>query len=980
MSDYALRSLTTFLMIFLTHLPFSNEGTEMEANRLEMERFLWVDSVLTEMSPREKIGQLLMLRAHSDLGEAHVSALKRQMRDLEPGGICLFQGTEIGHKRLVEDMQGLSSSPLFVSIDAEWGLNMRLKEVDPFPKQMSLGALNNPEILRDMGRLMAEECQGIGVNFNFAPVVDVNNNPANPVINYRSFGEDPERVASLAEELYKGMSEGGMMACAKHFPGHGDTQIDSHKDLPVIDKSIEQLRSTELVPFNRLIHSGVPAIMTAHLHLPKLDAAPDLPASLSSTIVQSILQKDMNFRGLVVTDALEMKGVRKHFSNGEIAVKAFKAGSHILLLPEDPYEAANALERALQSGEIDMETLNRRVSRILYYKHKFIISKEEQNADSTNLKLRKQKLFRKIAKQSICLLKNSENILPLSNDYANVHHLALGASANNAFTLQLSRIADLASSNNKLNPDEFSVKELYPSPDKEDLMIVSLHMENQKPSSNYGISDRLIQELVELDRRCRLLVVYFGNAYGLRSLTGFPSLVMGQEALDSYMRETANAVFGFSGFQGVLPVSLGEGFSAGAGLTLDKQYHLEYSRAHELGMHQDQLDSITLLLRKGVHSRAFPSAVVLVARKGEIVYHHAEGHTDYRKNTPVRRNFMYDLASVTKVAATGLSLMKLVDQGKLFFDQKLGAVLTEARGTNKEDLTIGDIMQHRAGLKPWIPFYENTVQHKKWNKVLADPVYYSDTPKPGFEIPVDGRLYLRNDFRDSIFQQVCDSELLPDKDYVYSDLGFMLLMRVVEEISGMPFDDFFEEKIARPLNLEHCFFKPSEKPLQAVIPPTEEDDYFRGGRIQAHVHDMAAAMLGGVSGHAGLFGNAYDLASLMQMLLNGGQLGSQRMLSDSVISSFTRRYDDTRRGLCFDMKQLDDNKKLNIHKLASDRCFGHFGFTGTAVWVDPECDLIYIFLSNRTYPDMQNGRINTMDIRNRIQGMIYRSMTDEYET
>ncbi len=980
MSDYTLRSLTTFLMIFLTHLPFSNDGTEMETNPLEMERFLWVDSVLTEMSPRQKIGQMFMLRAHTNLGKSHIKNLKRQMRDLEPGGICLFQGTAEGHKNLIEDMKGLSSSPLFVGIDAEWGLNMRLKELDAYPKQMSLGALSDPKMLRDVGRLMAEECTDIGININFAPVVDVNSNPSNPVINYRSFGENPERVGNFAEELYKGMAAGGLLACAKHFPGHGDTQVDSHKDLPVINKSMEQLETTELLPFRQLIHAGVPAIMTAHLHLPALDSSRHLPASLSPKIVQSILQEEMNFRGLVITDALEMQGVRKHFSNAEIAVRAFNAGSHILLLPEDPYAAANALEEALRTGDIDMETVNRRVARILWHKHKYVLGAAAEENKRPDYLRRKDRLLRKVAKQSICLLKNRENLLPFHDQHSNIHHLALGASAGNAFSQQLARITDLASRNNKLNVDEFRVKEFYPLPEKQDLMVVSLHLEGQKASNNYGISDQLLGELVELDKHCRLLIAYFGNAYGLRSLTGFANLVLGQEGMDSYLRETANAIVGYTGFKGALQVSLGTDFSAGAGLTLDKQYHLEYSRARELGMQQDQLDSITLLLQQGIRSRAFPSAVVLVAKQGEIVYHEAAGYTDYRRKKAVKRNTIYDLASVTKVMATGMSLMLLADEGKLLLDQKLGAVLPEAKGTNKEDLVIRDIMQHRAGLQAWIAFYKRTVQQKRQKKVIPNPVYYAEAPKPGFEIAVDRQLFLRNDYRDSIFQQILDSELSAKNEYVYSDLGFILLMRVVEEISGMPFDVFFEQRIARPLNLDNCFFKPADKSLTAVIPPTEEDDYFRGGRVQAHVHDMAAAMLGGVSGHAGLFANAYDLASLMQMLLNGGQLGSDRLLSDSIVTIFTNRYEDTRRGLCFDMKQLDESKKPNIHALASDRCFGHLGFTGTAVWADPDCDLVYIFLSNRTYPDMRNSKINTMDIRNRIQGLIYRSMTDGYET
>jgi beta-glucosidase-like glycosyl hydrolase/CubicO group peptidase (beta-lactamase class C family) len=979
--NYLTKICTTLLFLYLTHLPFSHKGVALEFSDDQMDRFMWVDSTLSALSLDEKIGQLFMVRAHSDKGPDHILDLYRQVERLGVGGVCLFQGSFEGHQSLVQALNQKAKVPLLVSMDAEWGINMRLKEIAPFPKQMTLGAIADSDKIREVGRLIAQECQQIGVNMNFAPVVDVNNNPRNPVINYRSFGEDADRVAKLAESIYFGMNEQGVMACAKHFPGHGDTDLDSHHDLPVINKSYEQLDSIELKPFKHLVYQGIPAVMTAHLHLPELDSTENLPSSLSPRIVKDILLDSLNFHGLVVTDALEMQGVRKHFDDGEIAIRAFEAGNHILLLPHNIGVAIQAIKLALETGRISKVELNQRLRVILNNKYDYARSNLIQSNLDTNLTIKKDQLLEDLASSSICLLKNSENILPLHRKFRKIHHLALGTAEGELFSRRLSQTLEIHETdfNLALDLSDFEDRYHYSNP-KDELLILSLHMGRQSPRNNYGISDLLIDQMTRLNSKMRLLVVYFGNPYGLRSLTGFPNLILAHENLKEYQSVAANAIAGFAPFNGILPVSLNKKHSAGHGLQLERQAILSYDDPENRGISSKGMDSIDQLMLQGIAERAFPSAVVLVARQGKIIHHQAYGYHTYKRKRKVEKQTVYDLASITKVAATTLCLMKLEDQGLISVEEPLGDHLPLVKGSDKENILILDILQHRAGLIPWIPFYEQTIESNRKGGVELKEEIYSSEGDLKKNTPIDGNHYILNSYRDSIYDMILKSEVFEEKTYRYSDIGFYLLKELIEHKSGLSLSRFFEQEFVKPLNLNSTQFNPWLSMDIADIPPTERDDYFRNQVVQGYVHDMGAAMLGGISGHAGLFSNAYDLAVIFQMLLDNGRAFDQQILSPETIKKYTKRYDDSRRGLGFDMKQLDLDENPSTHELVSDQCFGHYGFTGTAVWADPQEDLIYIFLSNRTYPEMNNVKINTLDIRRKIQAFIYRSILPQYES
>ncbi len=934
-----------------------------------MNRLLWVDSLLKDMTLQEKIGQLFMIRAHSDKGEEHIKSVEHQVKNLKVGGICLFQGTREGHEQLINRMKERARIPLFVSIDAEWGLNMRLKSESPFPKAMSLGAATDMNLASRMGKLIAEECRAIGINMNFAPVLDVNNNPENPVINYRSFGENASRVAKFGTEFSIGMIRGGVIPCGKHFPGHGDTSKDSHHDLPVIPKSIQQLEEQEFLPFKSTIRQGIPAIMTAHLHVPSLDSTANLPSSLSKRIVTDILQDSLSFRGLVITDALEMQGVRKHYDDGEIAIRAFKAGNDILLLPKNIQLATAAIKDAIEKNEISMEELDLRVKKILRFKYDYA----RVEYSPLNIAEDKDELIKDIAEGSVVLLSNQDNIIPFSDDLNKVELFIHGEDPEkNIFSKELStrmdidRISSLMSATTQDSETEVT-----------DLNIVALFFDKQKPSNNYGISPQLIKQLNHLSSKSKTLIVYFGNPYGLKELSQFGNIVLAHEDLPAYQLAAAKAITGYTGFKGSLPVTVSPEWIAGKGFFLDAQKVFVHSAPEALGMDREKLDSIRIICERGVRKGAFPSAVVLVAKNGRIVYHNEFGYQTYSQIKPIHKHSVYDLASITKVAATTIALMKLVDQGKLDINKTLGDYLPLVKDSNKEDLIIADILEHRAGLKPWIPFYEGTIKRTRRGRVRLSSKYYKTKQDELYSIPIDGSNFLRNDYVDSIFNQVLESELFEEKKYRYSDLGFYLLYKLVEEVSDKSFEEYLDEEFYEPMNLSTIEFNPHYHSDISQIPPSEYDHYFRGKEIRAYVHDMGAAMMGGVSGHAGLFGSAEHLATIFQMLLNDGEILGQRFLKKETIDLFTKRYKGTRRGMGFDMKELNSKEKKSTNELASDNTFGHYGFTGTAVWADPEEDLIYVFLSNRTYPSMNNIKINKMDIRRKIQGVVYRSLPND---
>lgn len=935
----------------------------------------WVDAVYDDMSPDERIGQLIWLRAHSDKGPDHVAFVEKMIREYHIGGLTFFQGTPLEQAKLTNQYQALTKRvPLIISMDAEWGLGMRMKQTTiSYPRQLMLGAIQDNLLLYDMGAEIARQLRRLGVHVNFAPVADVNNNPANPVINYRSFGEDRYNVAVKSFFYMKGMQDNQVMACAKHFPGHGDTDTDSHLDLPVIAHDRSRLDSIELFPFRVLSEQGIGSMMVAHLNVPALDSTPNFPTTLSFPTVGQLLKQDLGYEGLVITDGLDMQGVTKYHKSGEVEAKALAAGNDILLIPPDVPAAVARIKEYLGAGKIDSLQFERSVKKVLLAKYRLGLT--EFNPISLNglaKDLNDPKgmaVKRKLTQHALTLLRNENNWLPIDRiDTLEIASLSIGSAGISPFQSSLSRFAAVEHFQAPKEIGESQQQRLLQTLSKKELVIASLHDMSQWAGKNFGVSPSSIAFLEKLQQKTQVVWVVFGNPYALKNCTSARSLLMAYDDDPITQDLAAQGIFGVYGFRGKLPVTACPEFHFGDGIFTPSLHRLGYGLPEETGLNSAYLPVIDSIMAKAIDKKATPGGVVLVAKNGRIVMEKAYGKHTYKEDRPVRTDDIYDLASVTKIAAATIAMMKLHDEGKLSIYDTLGAHLPELRGTDKASLTIEEIMTHRSGLKAWIPFYQETITSRK----KPMPEWYREKPDTAYSIPVAANLYMRYNYLDTIWQRIILSPLSPSKDYVYSDLGFFLVARIVERVSGYPLDAFAEREFYRPMGLRSIGFNPWNRFEVSRIPPTEEDDYFRQRRIQGYVHDMGAAMLGGISGHAGLFSSAGDLAAVLQMLLQKGYYGGKRYLRPETVDLFIQRCGVcSRRGIGFDLMQIDPAMGINLSPKSSPNTFGHLGFTGIGAWADPEHQLIFILLSNRTYPSMDNNAFLRLDVRVNAQSAVY---------
>ncbi len=940
----------------------------------------WADSVYNTLTEDERLGQLFMIRAHSDLGEDHIRQVEELIAKYHVGSMCFFQGTPEQQTELVNRYQAQSKIPLMIAIDGEWGLGMRFKSDGiSFPYQMTLGAIQDNDLIYEMGAEIAHELKRVGVTVNFAPVVDINNNPQNPVINFRSFGENPENVAAKSFQYMKGMQDNGVLACAKHFPGHGDTDVDSHLDLPVINHSRERLDSVELMPFRVLAQKGVGSMMVAHLHVPALDARKNRPTTLSRNTVTNVLRKEMGFDGLIFTDALEMKGVTKHFTSGQVEAEALLAGNDVLVLPENIGAAMTEIKRYLANGKLDPTQVAASVKRVLRYKYRLGLTDytplpvENVRAEVNNDQA--LALKRKLYANAITLVRNENDLLPFGKLNMEIASLSIGTGQKTKFQ---ERLDDYTKVEHFTSGREVSQGLLGKLKDK-DVVIVGLHGLSTYPGKggNYGLTQSARDLIGNLSKETKVVLVVFGNPYVLKYFD-YVDWVLEAYEEDPMMEDlAAQALFGGIPIKGKLPVTVSVRSRFGDGVLIEKATRFGYVLPEEVGINPAFLTSIDQLAIEAIEAKATPGCVVLVAKSGKIIYEKAFGTHAYKDGQPVQVGDIYDLASVTKIAATTLAVMKLYDEGIIDIDQSLGAYLPDVRGSNKEFLTIRDIMTHRAGLLSWIPFYTQTVVKRSRRRAYPSSRFYRKYPDNRYRVPVTDKLFMREDHMDKMWSEIVDTRLHSNNNYRYSDLGFYLLSKLVQEVTGKPMDQYMAEEFYEPLGLQTTMYNPWEKFPLNRIPPTEEDHYFRNQQVRGYVHDMGAAMMGGVSGHAGLFSNARDLAILMQMLNQGGSYGNVQYLDSTTVRVFTRREPmSTRTGIGFDLFKTNPNMRRGMPMEASGRTYGHIGFTGTCAWVDPVNDIVYVFLSNRTYPSMDNYRINRLGVRSSIFAVVYDAMID----
>ncbi len=939
---------------------------------------IWVDSVFRSMTFEERLGQLFMIRAHSNLGADHVASVERLIRNYHVGGLCFFQGTPSAQVRLVNRYQGQSKLPMMIAMDGEWGLNMRMKTVMRLPRQLMLGAIRNNHLIYEMGQEVARQMHRVGVHINFAPVVDVNNNPNNPVIGTRSFGEDRVNVAIKGVHYMKGMQDHGIVACAKHFPGHGDTDVDSHYDLPVINHDLPRLDSIELYPFKALVEQGVGSIMVGHLQVPALENRENHPTSLSPATINGMLQTELNFHGLTFTDGLGMKGVTKHFGDGEVEAAALLAGNDILLLPVDLGAAEARIKAYIAEGQLTEAEVNRKVKRVLRAKYRMGLQHFNPLSELNVLKdintPEAEALRERLVENALTLVRNENQLVPVQEvGEQKIASLAIGTGSQPLFQKRLRDYGqvDALRIGNSIGVAE--EQNLMDRLAEEDLVIVSLHNMGRSSRSNFGLQPSVLQFLERLEAEKDIILVVFGNPYSLKFFDGIGAVLAAYNEDDLTQDKAAQAIFGAIGIDGRLPVTASERSRYNSGVTTSPIFRLGYSTPENAGMDSDTLRYyIDQLAKEAIADRATPGCVVLVARHGKVVFHEAYGHHTYARRRSVSPDDIYDLASITKISATTIALMDLVQKGILDLDKTLGYYLTELQGTNKDHLSLREILAHRAALKPWIPFYAETLDNR--GRRLSD--LYRSTAGGAYQVQVAPNIFMHETYIDSIWHSIDVSELRANNNYRYSDLGFYYLAKLVEKASGSTLDQYVADQFYRSLGLYNIDFNPRERFSLRRIPPTEVDNYWRKQAVHGYVHDMGAAMLGGISGHAGLFGNAHDLAVIGQMLIQNGVYGNEVYLTSDVIEEFASRFPgESRRGLGFDMKQMDPGRSMNMANSASSKAFGHLGFTGTSIWIDPAEELVFIFLSNRTYPSMRNNKLSRDSYRTRMQEVAYRSIT-----
>jgi beta-glucosidase-like glycosyl hydrolase/CubicO group peptidase (beta-lactamase class C family) len=948
----------------------------------------WVDSKMAKMTLEEKIGQLFSIRAHSDLGRDHINSVKEQIKKYHVGGLCFFQGSPDKQAELTNEYQRLSNLPLMISIDGEWGLGMRFpKNTVSFPRQLMLGAIRDDNLIYEMGKEVAAQMKRVGIHMNFAPVVDVNNNPDNPVINNRSFGENRLKVSAKSYAYMKGMQDGGLLTCAKHFPGHGDTSVDSHYDLPVIPHPRSRLDSIELMPFQQLINQGVDGIMVAHLSIPALDDAANRPTTLSKKVITNLLQKEMGFDGLVFTDAMEMKALTKFYKNGRAEVEAIKAGNDVILLPANMDLAFSEVKKAVDSGEISISRIEESCRKVLSSKFDLgllytpIVADVQQVMEDINSS-EAVALRSNLVQKAMTIVKNDQTLFPITevNDKKALT-VSIGTRSRSAFQTRVGSFVKsdhLSLSHDQVSSQQASVISRSAS---YDYVFVSLEDMSKYSSKNFGLNEATIQLINTLaSSKTKVILTVFGSPYALKYFGNVPNVLLAYEDDDQAQDIAAQALFGVFEVNGVLPVTVSPVLQEGHGIYSPPLSILGYATPEEVGMSSDSLMAIDTIVDEMLRRRAAPGCQVLVAKDGKIVLQKAYGHHTYDRKIKVKTDDIYDLASVTKIMASTISLMRLAGQDKFNIYKPLKQYIAEADTSNKSDIIIEDILAHHAGLAGWVPFYKNTLDPKK-KKATVDKKYYSKTLNDSFGIEVTDDLYLRSDYRDSIWSRILGTQLREKRNYRYSDLGFYMMHETINNITGKPIDQYTQEEFYGPLGLTDTGYNPLLRHDNKRIPPTEKDNYFRGQVVDGYVHDMGAAMLGGVSGHAGLFSNTGDLAVLAQMLLNGGSYGGKQFIEPKTIKKFTERYyRSTRRGIGFDMKELDENRKLNMSEKATESTFGHLGFTGTCMWMDPENDLIFIFLSNRTFPSMNNNTFGKYEFRPRIQTVVYNSIIADKES
>ena len=949
----------------------------------------WVDNKLQSMTLKQKIGQLFIHTVAPYTTQSNKQNISDAVKGYGIGGL-LFSGGEIGKQiELTNYAQSMAEIPLLITFDGEWGLAMRLKGTPSFPRNRVLGCIQNDTLLYEYGKEVARQLREIGVHVNFAPVADIDNNPKNPVINTRSFGSDRENVARKVVAYSRGLQDGGVLAVCKHFPGHGDTEVDSHKSLPVLPFTRERLDSIELYPFRKAIEAGVGGMMVGHLNVTSLD---NKAASVSHAVVTELLKNELHFSGLVFTDALEMKGIS---SNPYVSAQALIAGNDMVLAPRNLKRELDGVLKAVKEGKITEDEINEKCRKVLTYKYAFgldrrpVVAKEgvmaRINKSYTN------DLMNRIKTSAVTVIKDSDEMLPLDLSLSGTVVLNVSSTLSETYPFynQINDTYPVTWLHANLDSLQYLKKKITPA----QRIIVAVYTSKV---------DKYKKVLAELAKGKPTILICFNSHKVLQKLDDVvaqsSAVVLAHSDDKPVQKFVAEMLLGNKRVDGRLSVDYNDEYKAGLGVVVDPDKPRRY-KPEEFGMDSKGLARIDSIAMYGIENGAYPGCHVLVWKNGYPVYNKCFGTHTYESDRKVKENDLYDLASLTKTTATMLAVMKLYDDGKLNLTDKISNYVPEMKSTNKENITIQELLYHESGLPAYLPFYKKAIDtksckggmYKKYKDAnhsvkVANNLYIctnysflsewvSDKETSEYSLRVSDNMYIKPEFKSVILKEIADTPL-KGHSYRYSCLNFMLLKEAVENISGMPMDEFLEENFYKPMGLVHTMYNPLKRYSKDEIIPTVKEDFLRKGPIHGYVHDEAAAMLGGVSGNAGLFSTAKEVATIYQMLLDKGVMGDRRYLTRATCELFlTMKSKNSRRGLGFDKpdKEKPENGYCAPETPAS--VFGHTGFTGTCAWADPDNDLVFVFLCNRIYPNpCDRKNLMKLKIRPAIQQAIYQAI------
>ena len=939
---------------------------------LSTEGSKWVDSIYNSMSLQERIGQLFMVAAYSNKDSVHIKAIDQLITQNTIGGLIFFQGGPIRQIKLTNRFQSKSKTPLFIGSDAEWGLNMRLDSTDRYPWNMTLGAIQDMKLLERVGVQMGKQSKRLGLQFNFAPVLDINTNPRNPIIGFRSYGEDKFNVTERAIAVMKGVQSQGVFSTGKHFPGHGDTEIDSHKGLPTINFSKERLMEVEFYPYQKMFHEGLSSVMVAHLNVPSLEPRPEYPSSISYNVVTEVLQKELGFKGLIFTDALNMKSINNNKLPSEISFEAFLAGNDVLLFPEDVPSAIEKFVLAYSTNLFSEERLASSVKKILKFKFKAGLNTYKPiptaNVYSDLNAPENDALQYELYENALTVLKNKGVVLPIKNlDKQKIAYVKIGDDTNDAFVSTLQKYAEVTVISDS-NLDSLQLK-LQPFT----TVIIGYHKSDVAFKKDDLRSDELFK-INFLAKNNTIILDVFAKPYSLLPITNFDDiegLVVSYQNNSIAQTVSAELIFGAIEAKGKLPVSIHSSFKVNDGLSTEKLNRLGFTTPENVGMNGVVLSKIDAIATKAIDGKMTPGIQVLVARKGKVIYQKSYGFHTYDKTIKVKDSDIYDVASLTKILATLPNVMLQYDQQKINLETTLETMSPIFKDSNKANINFKDLLSHYAGLAAGIPFYKSTMDNSKF----PSETYFRKLPEENFSKRLGDSLYIRNDFSNTIMNLIVKSKISTKKEYKYSDLTFMILKDYLEKTTGKTLDILIQENFYRSLGMNNSSFNPLEKFDKNRIPPTETDSYFRKQLLQGYVNDLSAALEGGVSGHAGIFSNAMDVAKIMELYLQKGNYGNQQYFSEKTFNDFNTCYFcavGNRRGVGFDKPQL--GAEGPTCGCASMTSFGHTGYTGTMAWADPETQIVYVFLSNRTFPIAAENRLSKENIREDIQKIIYEAI------